>query len=247
MMNILKNIKRTVALGAVIAGFAISPAFANEVATLENDANIEVSMEAVKNELEGKVFSSKEELADFCEANGYAYTRNREKDSINGEAHFIILICGNTIKAEVIVEAPKTEEQPEVEETFESVLDGTEEDNMMVTPEVEVFEPVLDGTEEDNMMVAPEVEVEDAPVVEEVQPEVEVEDAPVVEEVQPEVLGTEEESTEETVETVVEAEDTVQDEFNYSINPKTGDASIAIYVVVALLSVVGLAVTRKLQ
>ena len=242
----LKNIKRVVTLGAVLVGFAVSPVCADEVANLENDTTIEVSMESIKNDLEGKVFSSKEELASFCEANGYKYTRNRDKDSVNGESHFIVFICGNSIKAEVTVEAPKAEDTfepvldgtnndnmmvtPEVEDTFEPVLDGTEEDNMMVTPEVEdTFEPVLDGTEEDNMMVTPEVEVEDAPVVEEVQPEVEE---------TPEVLGTEEESVEE---------DAVQNEFDYSINPKTGDASVVVYAIVALLSVVGLALTRKLQ
>ena len=200
MMNILNKIKRTVVLGAVLAGFAITPAFANEVATIENDTTVEVSIESIKNDLEGTIFSSKEELASFCEANGYKYTRNRDKDSINGESHFIIFICGNSIKAEVIVEAPKMEEEVVKEETVV----------------------------EEETTVKEETTVEEETVVEE----------------QPEVLGTEE----ETVETeVAEAENTVQDEFNYSINPKTGDVSITIYVIVTLFAVIGLFITRKFQ
>ena len=128
--NLLRKTKEILALGVMVAGLSVVPSFADEVqetvlentetaietivestieTTEEEDTRVEDSassqsdLEAVIKELEGKTFSSKEELEVFCKENGYSFTRNKDKDSLNGESYFFILVCGTEAKAEVVV------------------------------------------------------------------------------------------------------------------------------------------------
>ena len=79
------------------------------VEIVENAVNTDDIVKSVQTE-----FSSKEELFAYCESKGYTVTRNHEKDSLNGESHFIIMVCGTEAKVEVIVTPAVDEEDDEI-------------------------------------------------------------------------------------------------------------------------------------
>lgn len=274
MNNIFKNLSKTVVLGATMALLAFAPAFADEAQTVESVENTvtveqvvveETTEEVVENttqestDLEALMnsvqtnFTSKEELDAYCKANGYSFTRNASRDSLNGESYFFVIVCGTEAKVEVtvnpvvkedaeedsknddtVVEEETTEEDATEEEVFEE--ETTEEETTEEVVEEEVVEE--ETTEKEEIVVEDNTTIEENEVTEDVTVE---EENIVVEE---KTTIKEELAVEKTVTEAVEVQE-VANTVDYLVNPKTGDNSVVIYILGAVASIAGLVVSNK--
>ena len=248
MKNIFKNLSKTVVLGATIALFAFAPAFADEAQTVESVENTVTVEQVVVEETTEEVveettqestdlevlmnsvqtnFTSKEELDAYCKANGHSFTRNADRDSLNGESYFFVIVCGTEAKVEVTVNPVVKEDAEEDSKNDDTAV---EEDTTEDVVEEDTTEEVV---EEDTATEENEV-AEDITVTEE-DTVVETEEDTIVEE---------EITVEKTVTEVVEVQE-VNNTVDYLVNPKTGDNSIVIYILGTVASIAGLVVSNK--